>query len=36
VWDDVRCVMTDHVPTEISEWPDWMAMDVEILCLRPE
>jgi hypothetical protein len=36
VWDDVRGVMSAHVATEISEWPDWMAMDVEILCLRPE
>ena len=36
VWDDVRGVMSEHVATEISEWPDWMAMDVEILCLRPE
>jgi len=36
VWDDVRCVMTDHVATEISEWPEWMGMDVEILCLRSE
>ena len=36
VWDDVRGVMSEHVATEISEWPEWMAIDVEILCLRPE